>query len=369
MVRLRSSKIKDVRTEVINEFRAKYDNLSGKQESRIGEFYRLYSDGKIPTKIGLNKAITTYLSPKIKDENKREIAYLKLLLKYYKTTPVREKNKQKKFEKAHEEVKTKFTEFKKQVKEMIPPKSRYSVNVIIYSDIAQETEDGKIKKPSRRFKDTNGVITPYWIVKYPTLRVKAPNPFPKDLAGKFITLANHKEMFNRLLKIMLTDKNFEELYNSSKGEYIRAFEVTQVHRLESKRKYQVLDEQLRDTRDISIYYRYVNTELNLKSNSLKQSLENENYIENECWFNTIHDTYKDTLMIGSQRREALTREKLLDIIGKSEENVKQGLTINEMLPFFQKYKISIKVYNKFYQLVFSYEPEGGGTIIIETCIA
>jgi len=131
-----------------------------------------------------------------------------------------------------------------------------------------------------------------------------------------------------------------------------------VYELHSKRKYKPLDEPLRDSKDISIYYRYINTELNLKSDTFKQALENDKYIENECWFNAVYDTYKDTLMVGSQRREALTREKMLDIVGKTEENVKQGLTINEMLPFFEKYKISIQIYDKFYNCIFKYAPEG-----------
>ena len=42
--------------------------------------------------------------------------------------------------------------------------------------------------------------------------------------------------------------------------------------------------------------------------------------------------------------------------GKTEENVKDGLRIQEIVPFFVKNKLKLRVYDIFYKLVFKYDP-------------
>ena len=44
------------------------------------------------------------------------------------------------------------------------------------------------------------------------------------------------------------------------------------------------------------------------------------------------------------------------MIGKSEDNIKEGLTVEEILPFFIKYKLKLRVYDMFYKLIYSYDP-------------
>ena len=48
----------------------------------------------------------------------------------------------------------------------------------------------------------------------------------------------------------------------------------------------------------------------------------ENRRDNECCLNPLTDYYGDTVL-GSNRREVLSREKLLELIGKAEET-RQG---------------------------------------------
>ena len=44
-------------------------------------------------------------------------------------------------------------------------------------------------------------------------------------------------------------------------------------------------------------------------------------------------------------------------MGRTEENIKEGLTIKEVLPFFEKYKLKLRVYDVFYNLIHRYDPE------------
>ena len=70
-------------------------------------------------------------------------------------------------------------------------------------------------------------------------------------------------------------------------------------------------------------------------NTFRQALENKKYKLNECWLNTIYDHYHDTLLNPNRsQRYVVTREKILNIINRTEETIKDGLTIDDILPFF-----------------------------------
>ena len=82
-------------------------------------------------------------------------------------------------------------------------------------------------------------------------------------------------------------------------------------------------------------YTYIHTELDLTKDNFKEAIENNNYIKDECWINTLYDLYKDNLLSPNKQRYRITRDVILSTINKTEENVKYGLTI-DVLPFFGK---------------------------------
>jgi hypothetical protein len=71
--------------------------------------------------------------------------------------------------------------------------------------------------------------------------------------------------------------------------------------------------------------------------------------------NIIYDFYRDNLLSSTQRN-VITRASLLETIGKTEEEVKQGLSINNVMPFFVKYRLQLRVFDKFHKLVHKYDP-------------
>ncbi|MFM7982040.1 MAG: hypothetical protein ACKPKO_22245 [Candidatus Fonsibacter sp.] len=77
----------------------------------------------------------------------------------------------------------------------------------------------------------------------------------------------------------------------------------------------------------------------------------------ECWTNTLYDNYEQTLLRWDNQKNLITRDTILEVLGKTEENIKEGLTIKEVLPFFQKYKLKLRVYDVFYNLTHKYDPE------------
>ena len=70
------------------------------------------------------------------------------------------------------------------------------------------------------------------------------------------------------------------------------------------------------------------------------------------------DYYGDTILSSEKSlRYRFTREKLLEILNVNEETIKQGLTVKEVLPFFEKFRLPLKVFNELGQLIFKHEPE------------
>jgi deoxyhypusine synthase len=92
-------------------------------------------------------------------------------------------------------------------------------------------------------------------------------------------------------------------------------------------KYNILEIDLQDN---------TTNKLNFEAETLKEALELKNYIENECWITTLMNYYGDSILSQDRSmRYRLTREKLLDILNTTEEKIKHGLKIQDIVPFFK----------------------------------
>ena len=107
---------------------------------------------------------------------------------------------------------------------------------------------------------------------------------------------------------------------------------------------------------IAAYYRYSTTELDLSVDTFKEAIAKTHYVKDECFLDSIYDFYKDNLLSSNKQRNVITRASLLETIGKSEEEVKQGLSIEDVLPFLVKYRLQLRVFDKFYKVAHNYEP-------------
>ncbi|MFM7986888.1 MAG: hypothetical protein ACKPKO_47000 [Candidatus Fonsibacter sp.] len=47
---------------------------------------------------------------------------------------------------------------------------------------------------------------------------------------------------------------------------------------------------------------------------------------------------------------------ILELLGKTEENIKEGLSKSDILPFFIKYRLQLRVFDSFYKLIYQYDP-------------
>jgi hypothetical protein len=69
------------------------------------------------------------------------------------------------------------------------------------------------------------------------------------------------------------------------------------------------------------------------------------------------DVYEDNLLSAGKQGYRLTREKLLQIIGKTPETVANGLTIQDMEPFFVKFRLQVRIFDACYNCIYEYDPQ------------
>ena len=204
-------------------------------------------------------------------------------------------------------------------------------------------------------------------------------------------------------EVLKSDLDMIDMFMHWGEDYICGIYIRKITPLERKvKKYDPLKSKKREATKISTNFRYLSTELDLSENNFKDALNKynkitakcwikslrkfdksgipmtkknlfklidytndksraliqrkHNYVENECWINTLYDVYGDNLLSSTKKRNAVTREIILQIINKTEDDIKNGLSVHDILPFFVHFRLQLRVYDRFSKLVFSYDP-------------
>ena len=85
----------------------------------------------------------------------------------------------------------------------------------------------------------------------------------------------------------------------------------------------------------AIQFRYSSTELDLNKSTFRAALQKSNHRQNECWINALYEHYGETLLRSDKSKNLITRVNILKLLGRTEENIQDGLTIEEVMPFFR----------------------------------
>ena len=135
----------------------------------------------------------------------------------------------------------------------------------------------------------------------------------EQLVGKRIFRDERKQTktFYRLKRLLMTDDNFKAEVGYAEG-YIACIKINYNERVDNADDFKPQEEELTNTVNVSVYHRYIQTPLDPQYETFKEAIKVEDYVKNECWFNTLTDYYKDTLM-GDRKREKnkLTKEAIL----------------------------------------------------------
>ena len=330
-------------TEALQTF---YNNrrnrITQATRTKVQNIINLYSDRKIAqftTADNLIRKLTTAKTDK--EKTKAEKNYNKIYDKH--------KNKEQLGQRM-----TQAKEDNKRTGRTNPRKPRkYSINVHLYQ---LQTESHKGLSVS--FRDSRGRAYVPIYMRDLSANV-ATTPWVENLAGRRIFRDEKPDTktFHRLKLLLMTDDSFKADVGYAEG-YIACIKVNYAERVDKADDFKPQEEELTNTVNVSMYHRYIQTPLDPQYETFKEAIKVKHYVKNECWFNTLTDYYKDTLM-GDHKREKnkLTKETILKIINKTEEDFKtKGASITDMAKAFEHFNLQVRIYDVFDTLIYKRDP-------------
>jgi hypothetical protein len=76
---------------------------------------------------------------------------------------------------------------------------------------------------------------------------------------------------------------------------------------------------------VAIAFKYCSYQIDTTKQSFKDALRKGEHRASECWINTIYDNFQDKLLRQDKTKNAITRETILEVLGRTEADIKDGL--------------------------------------------
>ena len=331
----------------VSELKRKFLKNAPKQsQEKIEKVLEIYQDrANISFPVVQNMVLALY-SPSLIGRPKVEKMYENFLSKYQN-------------EETHPEDYTRGMRYSEKLQErrdrLLGVRKTYQINVSLFTQTRkldkppeQTPVPKKVKK--RKFKG----LHQYW---NGTLTVQAySSRIFEELKWK-LTTRGTKE-FKRIYPICVTDVNFMDREKKVPGYLDAIYLLDWTVAGDGKRKApeDPIQTKKRSGDKVAIAFKYCSYQLDLSKKTFREALYKDNRKSSECWINTIFDNFSK-LLRPDKTKNLITRETILKVLGRTEEDIKEGLTIEEVLPFFQKYKLKLRVYDVFYNLIYKYDPE------------
>ena len=84
---------------------------------------------------------------------------------------------------------------------------------------------------------------------------------------------------------------------------------------------------------VAIHFRHSSNEMDLSKSTFREALKRSNHRKGECWINALYEHYGETLLRSDKTKNLITREDILKLLGRTEHDIHEGLTIKDVLPF------------------------------------
>ena len=345
-------------------------------QAKINKIVDLYEDRKISQYETANKLINDI---SINDTKKRKSGlkrYDKAVAKYEEAEPITERMaKTAKKARTGKEVKAVIRTHDKQpifkrkaisglatkAKDIFKNRKTYDVKFMLFS-VANRNE---IKKPSFILDG---------ISYYPILlkasgkqralgeaNVKA-NQFIETVVSRKIRKyhKDEKGLYKRVMLLMNTSSEFDDIGHLV--EYADAIRIESVELVETDTSnYDEREQPLREGQNISIYYRYIQTEVDADALTIKEALQKKEYKDNECWINALLENFEGTELTRAKKAhnaKTLSRNKILELLEMTEEEfINNGASITQMDRVFQFLNIPVRLYNFTGGLIYQHNPK------------
>ena len=358
----------------LNELKHKfYDNAPKKNQPKIEKVLEMYKDkANMNFKVVQNMVIALY-SPSLFGREKVEKMYENFLSKY---------QNEEAFPISWTRGMTNKEKLQERRDRILGTKRSYQLHVVLYTQekkLDPKKKDEYVSKQEKlpaKIKRTRGLVQ----ITRMHITVQAYSSQLFEALKWKLAMRGTKE-FRQLYPICLTDKDLAERDRKVPG-YIDAIylldwtaigrykkesiEETTLPKKAAKRK--PTAEELAEVRGpritrkrsgdkVAIAFKYCSYQIDTTKKSFKDALRKGEHRASECWINTIYDNFQDKLLRPDKTKNVITRETILEVLGRTEADIQDGLSIEEVLPFFQKYKLKLRVYDVFYNLIFKYNPE------------
>jgi len=313
-------------------------------QGKIADIIGLYEARKIPDyRTALNTVIGLYV-PSMLKPGQAERKYQEVYNMYKDAEPATNRLKRQREEHAKKHRR----------------KQEYILSLIFYTDapttVPSAPEDDLSQEQRATFKR-------YMNKKYKGLRQYfIGNLIVKGGTGDYFE-SIHRKLMRRKDKgswkpwynIMLTNEYFKERMERAPG-YLEALYLLDYQGLTDTEGVDPLLKAKRSDK-VMIEYKYCSNKADLSRGTFKEAIAKKHYKQHECFLNAVYETYGSTLLSKLKLRNRITRADILELIGRTETDVRDGITMHEMLPFFQKFKLKVRLYDIFCTLIFRYDPE------------
>ena len=184
--------------------------------------------------------------------------------------------------------------------------------------------------------------------------------FIETLTNRTVTKQQEKPMFKKLMMFLKTDGGLKDAMPDML-DYVDAIQITKIEKTDDDgRPYNVEDEGLRETANVSIYNFYHESVIDVDKETVKEAIQHNNFRENECWINELLKTYEGSELMREKRgklAKTLSRNKILELLNRTEDDIHEyGISINQMEKVFKFFNIPVKLYNYRCQLIYKFEP-------------
>ena len=227
----------------------------------------------------------------------------------------------------------------------------YAITYMLFTN--QESE--KSIRPAFR---VNGIpYFPIFAGRPPILANIKVTPFIETLVRRRITKPDEHPLFKKVM--MFLKRELDSVVDPDLLNYVDAIVIYSAEQVESPENFDVEEEDLRETKNVSIYNNYHETWIDPEEETVREAIQNKTYNENECWINALLETYKDTELTREKRgslAKTLSRKKILELLDRTEENIHKGASIKAMKSVFEYFSIPVKLYDTWLNTIFRYIP-------------
>ena len=139
-----------------------------------------------------------------------------------------------------------------------------------------------------------------------TAHVKA-NQFIETVVSRKIRKyhIDEKSLFKRVMLLMNTSSEFDDIGHLV--EYADAIRIESVELVETDTSnYDEREQPLRDSENIGIYYRYIQTEVDADALTIKEALQKKEYKDNERCINALLENFEGTDLLEATTKEYYT---------------------------------------------------------------